>query len=77
MRVESFFADQLVSSGRTGYAMNGLMAEPHPRLTRPHAAQGGVTLELEQRELGANFCHLGRYIGVVEYRSQHNLTIRM
>jgi hypothetical protein len=30
MRVESFFADQLVSSGRTGYAMNGLMAEVLP-----------------------------------------------
>jgi hypothetical protein len=29
-------------------------------LTRPHAAQGGVTLGLEQGELGANFCHLGK-----------------
>jgi hypothetical protein len=29
--------------------------EPHPRLTRAHAAQGGVNLEPEQGELGANF----------------------
>jgi hypothetical protein len=28
-------------------------------LTRAHAAQGGVTLEPEQGELGANFCYLG------------------
>jgi hypothetical protein len=34
--------------------------EPHPRLTRAHAAQGGVTLGLEQGEPGAVFCHLGR-----------------
>ena len=30
-----------------------------PRLTQAHAAQGGVTLGLEQGELGANFCYLG------------------
>jgi hypothetical protein len=33
--------------------------EPHPRLIRAHAAQGGVTLGPEQGELGANFCYLG------------------
>jgi len=32
---------------------------PRQRLTRAHAAQGGVTLGLEQGELGANFCYLG------------------
>jgi hypothetical protein len=31
----------------------------HPRLTRAHAAQGGVTLGPGQGEAGANFCHLG------------------
>ena len=30
-----------------------------PRLTRAHAAQGGVTLGPEKGELGANFSHLG------------------
>jgi hypothetical protein len=34
--------------------------EPHPWLTRAHAAQGGITLGPEQGELEANFCHLGR-----------------
>ena len=29
--------------------------ERHPRLTRARAAQGGVTLGLEQGELGADF----------------------
>jgi hypothetical protein len=33
---------------------------PHPRLTRAHAAQSGVTLGLEQGELGADFTPLGR-----------------
>jgi hypothetical protein len=33
--------------------------EAHPRLTRAHVAQGGVTLGPEQGELGANFCYLG------------------
>jgi hypothetical protein len=32
------------------------------RLTRAHAAQGGVTLGPEQGELGANFCYLGPHI---------------
>ena len=30
------------------------------RLTRAHAPQGGITLGLEQGELGANFSHLGK-----------------
>ena len=30
------------------------------QVTRAHAAQGGVTLGPEQRELGANFCDVGR-----------------
>jgi hypothetical protein len=37
--------------------------EPHPRLTRAHAAQGGITLGPGQGEPGANFCHLGIGLG--------------
>jgi hypothetical protein len=41
------------------------LAHPVPpltnvRLTRPHAAQGGVTLGLEQGEPRANFSRLGK-----------------
>jgi hypothetical protein len=39
--------------------------EPRVSLTQGspglHAAQGGVTLGPEQGELGANFCHLGKF----------------
>jgi hypothetical protein len=35
------------------------LPEPHPRLTRARAAQGGVTLGLEQGEPEADFSHLG------------------
>jgi hypothetical protein len=34
------------------------------RLTRAHAAQGGVTLGPEQGEVGANFCYLGAAHGI-------------
>jgi hypothetical protein len=36
------------------------LPEPHPRFTRARAAQGGVTLGLEQGEPEAGFSHLGR-----------------
>jgi hypothetical protein len=45
------FLDQLIEDVRAS-----------PRLTRAHAAQGGVTLGPEQGELGANFSHLGVFI---------------
>jgi hypothetical protein len=48
LSMDSAHGDQKVSLG-----------EPWVRLTRAYAAQGGVTLGLEQGELGANFCHLG------------------
>jgi hypothetical protein len=40
------------------------------RLTRAHAAQGGVTLGPEQGELGAIFCHLGAKIVVLQLKSR-------
>jgi len=62
LSMDSAHGDQKVSLG-----------EPWVRLTRAYAAQGGVTLGLEQGELGANFCHLGSELNPLGHPSlSHN-----
>jgi hypothetical protein len=41
----------------------GSPVEPHPRLNQAHAAQGGITLGLEQGGYEADFSHLGKWLG--------------
>jgi hypothetical protein len=43
-------------------------------LTRAHAAQGSVTLEPEQGELGANFCYLGKGYGTFVFLPPFHFT---